>query len=112
MYSHLTGFHIVHASGEDASCRVGDQVQVGVRAPIGHYRVPIHIRGKIGIVELIISPRAVDNEEEGYGRNAGSRHHYYRVSFLMSEIWPAYLGNAKDSLRYEICELWLQRSKT
>ena len=110
MDSPRTGLeHIVRASGEDASFRVGDYLRVGIRMPIGHYRVPIHIRGKIGNVELIISPRAVDNEDEGYGRNAGSRHHYYRVSFLMSEIWPAYLGNAKDCLRYEICETWLQK---
>ena len=41
-------------------------------APIGHYRVPIYLRGKIGAVERVIEPAGVDNEEEGFGRNAGN----------------------------------------
>ncbi len=81
---------VVHALGEIALFKVGDRVKVGTRAPIGHYRVPAHIRGKGGIVEFIISPAAVDNEEEGCGRNAGFKAHYYRISFLLADIWPVY----------------------
>jgi len=57
----------------------------------------------------VIAPSAVDNEEEGYGRNAGSRRHYFRVAFPMTEIWPGYAGPPKDGLRIEVFEGWLER---
>ncbi len=62
------------------------------------------------VVEKVIEPIAVDNEEEGYGRNAGSRRHYYRVAFPMKEIWPAYVGSPRDGLYIEIFESWLERT--
>ncbi len=55
-------------------------------APIGHYRVPIYRRGKFGAVERVIEPAGVDNEEEGFGRNAGNKPHCYRVAFPMSDL--------------------------
>lgn len=54
-------------------------------APIGHYRVPIYRRGKIGPVERVIEPAGVDNEEEGFGRNPGNKRHCYRFAFPMSD---------------------------
>jgi hypothetical protein len=78
-------------------------------APVGHYRVPIYLRGKTGSVEAAIEPAAVDNEEEGYGRNAGSKLHYYRVAIPMTEIWPDYVGSPRDGLRIEVFETWLER---
>jgi len=71
--------------------------------------VPIYLRGKEGSIEAVIEPAAVDNEEEGFGRNAGSKRHYYRVAVPMTEIWPAYAGSARDGLRIEIFETWLER---
>ena len=59
--------HIVKATGEDSLFRVGDAVKVMVRYPVGHYRVPHFIRGKRGLVEMVIDP-AVNNEEEGFGQ--------------------------------------------
>jgi nitrile hydratase subunit beta len=76
------------------------------RFPIGHYRVPRYIHGKRAIVEQVIEPAAVDNEEEGFGRK-GSRRHYYRLAFPMTEFWPGYSG-ATDSLRTEVFETWLE----
>ena len=57
----------------------------------------------------MIEPAAIDNEEESYGRNAGSKRHYYRVAFQMSEIWPDYAGSERDGLHIEIFETWLER---
>jgi nitrile hydratase len=99
---------IVTAPGDVPTFRPGSRVQVDHRSPIGHYRVPQYLRGKTGIVESVIAPRAVDNEEEGYGRNAGCRLHYYRIVFAMSELWPAYSGPSHDNLRIEVYETWLQ----
>ncbi len=65
-------FGIVTATGELPLFSPGDRVRIKERTPIGHYRVPHYLRGKTGIVETIIEPVAVDNEEEGYGRNAGA----------------------------------------
>ena len=52
---------------------------------------------------------AVDNEQEGYGRNAGSKLHYYRIAMPMTEIWPDYAGSPRDGLRIEVFETWLER---
>ncbi len=100
---------VVPALGEEPIFGPGDRIRVSDREPIGHYRVPLYLRGKTGTVEKVIEPIAVDNEEEGFGRNAGSRRHYYRIAFSMEEIWPGYVGSASDGLRIEVFESWLER---
>ena len=100
---------IVPALGEEPAFRPGDRVRIGTRSPVGHYRVPRYLRGKAGSVEAVIEPAAVDNEEEGFGRNAGSRLHYYRLAIPMTEIWPDYVGSPWDGLRIEVSETWLER---
>ncbi|WP_096454578.1 SH3-like domain-containing protein [Mesorhizobium sp. 113-1-2] len=102
-------FRVVLAAGEAPIFKAGDRVRILMRAPIGHYRVPIYLRGKHGAVEAVIEPAAVDNEEEGFGRNAGSKRHYYRVAIPMAEIWADYAGSPQDGLRIEIFETWLER---
>jgi nitrile hydratase len=100
---------IVFALGEKPLFKAGDQIRIATRSPIGHYRVPMYLRGKRGTVETVIEPTAVDNEEEGFGRNAGSRRHYYRLAIPMNEIWTDYRGSSKDGLRIEVFETWLER---
>jgi len=100
---------VVAALGELPIFAPGDTVRIGNRSPIGHYRVPTYVRGKIGTVEAVIEPIAVDNELEGYGRNAGAKRHYYRVAIPMTQIWPDYTGSAMDGLRIEVFETWLER---
>jgi nitrile hydratase subunit beta len=90
---------IMPAEGERPLLAADEKVRVIRRFPIGHYRVPRYIRGKRAIIERVIEPTAVDNEEEGFGRNAGSR----------TELWPGYSG-ATDSLRIEVFETWLERA--
>jgi nitrile hydratase subunit beta len=100
---------IVQAEGSAALFKVGDEIKVAVRFPIGHFRVPNYIRGRKGTVERVIEPRAVNNEEEGYGRNAGQKRHYYRIAFPLSELWPDYQGPSNDGIRIEVFETWLER---
>jgi nitrile hydratase subunit beta len=100
---------IVLATHEAPKFQAGETVKVLTRAPIGHYRVPIYLRGKAVLIEAVIEPAYVDNEEEGYGRNAGARGHYYRVAVPMTSVWPAYAGSPLDSLRIEVFETWLER---
>ena len=89
---------------------VGDRVRVSARFPVGHYRVPNYIRGKLGAIEQVIAPRAVNNEEEGFGRSAGSAGFYYRVAIPLASLWPDYSGAPEDGLRIEIFETWLGRA--
>ena len=100
---------IVPAIGEEPIFRPGDQIRISDRSPIGHYRVPQYLRGKTGSIEAVIEPTLIDNEEEGYGRNAGSKRHYYRIAVPMTELWPDYAGSARDGLRIEVFESWLVR---
>ena len=102
-------YGIVYSAGEEPVFHAGDPVRVLNRTPVGHYRVPTYLRGKCGIVDNIIEPAAIDNEEEGFGRNAGKRLHYYRVSFPLSEIWADYNGSPRDGLYIEVYETWLER---
>ena len=98
---------VVPAFGETPIFRPGEQVRVVERFPLGHYRVPLYLRGKTGVVERLVQP-AVDNEEEGFGRNAGMRRHYYRIVVRMTEIWRDYGGACHDRLCIEVFETWLE----
>jgi nitrile hydratase len=99
---------VVKATDEEPRFAVGDELQIAARFPIGHYRVPFPLRGKRGIVEAIVKP-GIDNEEAGYGRNAGLKRHYYRLAIPLRMIWPGYRGPDRDSLRIEVFESWLER---
>ncbi len=99
---------IVLALGEAPRFRPGDHVRVGTRSPIGHYRVPTYLRGRPAMVEAVIEPPNLDNEEEAFGRNAGMKRHYYRLAVRMTDIWPAYAGSPADNLHIEVFETWLE----
>jgi hypothetical protein len=77
---------IVRAEGEQPLFAQGDRVRITMRFPVGHYRVPSYLRGRRGSVEKVIEPAGIDNEEEGFGRNAGTKRHYYRVVIPLSEL--------------------------
>jgi nitrile hydratase len=100
---------VVFAERERAIFQPGDTVRVMDRSPIGHYRVPIYLRGHAGTVEKVVEPMQLDNEREGFGLNAGDKRHYYRVAFDLTELWPAYSGPSHDTLRIEVFETWLER---
>ena len=102
---------VVKAQGEEPVFKAGDAVRISVRFPIGHFRVPTYIRGRLGRIECVIEPPAINNEEEGYGRNAGNKGHYYRVVIPLKELWPQYGGSENDNLRIEVFETWLERSE-
>ena len=108
--SKLSG--IVKATGEEPIFKAGETVRISMRFPIGHFRVPNYIRGKRGTVEAVIEPAAINNEEEGYGRNAGRKRHYYRIAIPLTEIWDGYSGSPNDNLRIEVFETWLEEFET
>ena len=101
------GFEVVTFTGEKPLFCAGERVRISNRSPVGHYRLPMYIRGKEGIVEAVIEPASVNNEDEGFGRNAGSKLHYYRVAFPLADLWPEYVGSPNDGLRIKVFETWL-----
>ncbi len=102
--------NIVKYTGEDPLFEPGNRVRISIRFPVGHYRVPRYIRGKNAMVEAVIRPRAVSNEEEGFGLNAGLKRYYYRVAIPLTDLWPGYAGSPSDNLRIEVFETWLERA--
>jgi nitrile hydratase len=62
------------------------------------------------VVEGVIDRALVNNEEEGFGRNAGSLGYYYRIAIPLKELWPEYAGTMSDSLRIEVFETWLEHN--
>ena len=101
--------NVIKAWGEEPRWSVGDIVAISQRFPVGHYRVPQYIRGKRGVIQAILHPAAVNNEQEGFGLNAGLKGHYYRVAISLSELWPRYVGSPSDMLCIEVFETWLER---
>ena len=67
--------------------------------------------GEVNPQRAGVLARAVNNEDEAYGRNAGEKRHYYRVAFPLADLWPQYAGSPNDGLRIEIFETWLERSR-
>lgn len=100
---------VTFALSERPLFSIGERVRIGTRSPIGHYRVPTYLRGKSGVVEAIVTPIAVDNEEEGFGRDAGMKRHYYRLAVSMAEIWDSYDLALRDTLHIEVFETWLEK---
>ena len=98
---------VVPALRETPMFRLGQRARVVERFPLGHYRVPLYLRGRTGVVERLVQP-AIDNEEEGFGRNAGVHRHYYRIAVPMSDIWAGYPGTHRDHLYIEVFETWLE----
>ncbi len=99
---------IVHHN--PAEFEVGNAANVALRYPIGHYRVPMYMRGKqvkiLRVLGLYINP-----EEEAFGRNAGSKIWSYLVTIQQKELWPEYQGHKNDRLEIEIFEPWLENLK-
>ena len=63
---------VVMACGEQPIFAAGDEVVITVALSGRSLPRADYIRGKKGTVESVIKPAAVNNEEEGFGRNAGT----------------------------------------
>ena len=93
-----------------ARYKIGDKVNVSVRFPVGHYRVPTYMRGKqveiIRVLGLYVNP-----EEEAFGRNAGNKMWCYMIRIPQIDLWSGYAGDSGDLLEVEIFESWLEEIK-
>jgi nitrile hydratase subunit beta len=103
------GAHIVKAMSEEPAFKVGDAVRISVRYPVGHYRVPTYVRGRCATITAILYS-GVNNEDKGYGKNVGTKAHYYRLAIPQRDLWPEYAGGATDVLEIEVFETWLEKA--
>lgn len=85
--------------------RVGDRVLVREDYPIGHFRTPVYIRGKAGVVTRCFG--AFGNAERlAYGFK-GDMKNVYEVRFRQADVWPDYRGGRDDALDIDLQENWL-----
>ncbi|MEN0053088.1 MAG: SH3-like domain-containing protein [Mucilaginibacter sp.] len=85
----------------------GDIVRISVKFPIGHYRVPMYMRGKkVEIVRNLGS--YINPEEEAFGKNAGDKMWCYMIKIPTTELWSNYEGQANDEHQIEVFENWLE----
>ena len=88
----------------------GEQARIETKFPVGHYRVPMYMRGKnVTIVRNL--GRHINPEEEAFGRNAGNEKWYYMVSIRQIDLWARYQGQPDDTLQIEVFENWLSPIK-
>lgn len=87
----------------------GDTVRICDLGLTGHMRTPAYVRGKEGRIERLCG--AYPNPEAlAYGRDGLPEVPLYRVRLAQRDLWPAYPGNAADTLDIEIYEHWLEHA--
>jgi hypothetical protein len=94
----LTNLAPIDHSGDAAKGSVerkATQLLIFWKAPSGA-PVSNHVRSKRGSSEVVFEPVAVNNEQEGFGRSAGVKRHYYRIAIPLSELWSNYVGRQND----------------
>jgi nitrile hydratase len=85
----------------------GDVVRVREDYPIGHFRTPVYIRGKTGVVTRRFG--AYGNPETLAFTLPGEKTHVYEVRFRQVEIWPDYKGSERDSVHIDLQDNWLEQ---
>lgn len=88
----------------------GDRAKVAEKFPIGHYRVPMYMRGKNVVIAKNLG-RYINPETEAFGKNAGDQIWHYLVKLPQKELWPDYIGEDIDMLEIEVFENWLEPIK-
>jgi nitrile hydratase len=90
-----------------AKFQPGDTVRIRVGSPPGHFRTPVYIQGKIGVVETLHG--AFPNPESlAYGGDGLPMQFLYLVRFDQGQVWPECAAPGQDKLLIDIYEHWLE----
>ena len=81
-------------------------MRVRIDDPPHHYRTPVYIQGKSGIVERV-QGEFRNPEQLGYGGDGLPKRPLYLVRFAQDEVWPSYGGGSADSVLVDLYEHWL-----
>jgi nitrile hydratase len=92
-----------------AAFAAGQRVQILATPTVGHSRVPSYARGRVGVVERVLSDYVIP-EDEAWMRLDGRREVLYRVRIPQRQLWPDYQPRTDDALELEIFEHWLQEA--
>ena len=89
------------------------QFEVGIRVLVEdlglacHYRMPIFIRGKTGVVERFCG-RYPNPEALAYGDRQAPLVELYRVRFSQCDVWENYDGPEHDTVDIEVYRHWMR----
>ena len=85
----------------------GDKVRIRVGSPPGHFRTPVYVQGKTGVVEALHG--AFPNPESlAYGGDGLPKQFLYLVRFDQTAVWPQYPPTFQDKLLIDLYEHWLE----
>lgn len=84
----------------------GTRVRIREDYPVGHFRTPVFVRGKVGTVTRKFgdfgNPEVLSCDRDGPTKAL------YEVRFKQTELWPDYAGSPYDTLDIDIYEHWLE----
>lgn len=86
----------------------GERVRVREDFPIGHFRTPVYLRGKTGVVTHKHGTFA--NPELLAYALQGPKKDLYKVRFKQTDLWPDYAGSPYDTVDVDIYEHWLEKT--
>ena len=86
----------------------GERVRVREDFPPGHFRTPVYIRGKVGVVTRRFGEFS-DPERLALRLDAPKRT-LYEVRFRQADVWPDYQGPEHDSVDIDLYDNWLERA--
>jgi nitrile hydratase len=87
--------------------QAGDRVRVRTGAPPGHFRTPVYIQGRTGVVEAIHG--AFPNPESlALGGDGLPAQVLYLVRFDQTRVWEGYAAPPQDKLLIDLYEHWLE----
>jgi hypothetical protein len=94
-------------TGPASAFAAGDRVRVSKRPVLGHCRTPWYLRGKPGVVAIVLG-RFRNPEGLAYHKPGLPAQVLYKVRFKQSDLWGRYGGPAGDQLEADIYEHWLE----
>ncbi len=86
----------------------GERVRIRQDYPVGHFRTPVYLRGKTGVITRKLG--TFDNPELLAYALKGPKKQLFEVRFKQIELWPDYAGSPYDTLDVDIYEHWLEKA--
>jgi nitrile hydratase subunit beta len=90
--------------------RPGERVRVGTRELTGHYRTPVYLQGKRGVVLQHLGDFR-NPEELAYHRPGLPPLALYQVEFAFDEVWPHAREPGATRIIADIYQHWLEREE-
>lgn len=87
--------------------KAGEIVRIREDYPFGHFRTPVFVRGKTGVVTRKLG--TFPNPELLAYALKGPPKQLYEIRFKQTDLWPDYAGQPHDTLDIDIYEHWLEK---